>query len=247
MNTPLAAFVTALSVGASAAIVLVLWLGATRAARRAGLPGERRTRLTLAVGAVLAAWLGLALWLGAAGVFHGDPTQPYPTIALGILLPIAIGYASFRSLPVVRDLLDATPPQHLVGVQLYRAAGAVFLLLYALGQVPGEFAIPAGAGDVLIGLTAPLLASRLAAEPERWWGPALLWNAIGVADLVVAVGTGFLTSPGPFHLLAREAPNTLVSAFPLVLIPTLLVPASILLHLASIRSLLRRQPAPRAA
>jgi hypothetical protein len=58
-----------------------------------------------------------------------------------------------------------------------------------------------------------------------------------MADLAVAVTTGFLTSPSPVQLLALDRPNTLVTAFPLVLIPVFLVPLSVLLHLASLRKL----------
>jgi hypothetical protein len=63
------------------------------------------------------------------------------------------------------------------------------------------------------------------------------WNLLGIADLVVAVATGFLTSPSPVQLLALDRPNELISAFPLVMIPVFLVPLSVLLHLASFEKL----------
>jgi hypothetical protein len=63
------------------------------------------------------------------------------------------------------------------------------------------------------------------------------WNLLGIADLVVAMATGFLTSPSPVQLLALDRPNELISAFPLVMIPVFLVPLSLLLHLASLEKL----------
>jgi hypothetical protein len=66
----------------------------------------------------------------------------------------------------------------------------------------------------------------------------------------VAVTTGFLTSPSAVQRFALEAPNDLISAFPLVLVPTFLVPISIVLHVASLkklheeRSLAAVQPIP---
>ena len=45
------------------------------------------------------------------------------------------------------------------------------------------------------------------------------WNLFGIADLVVAVTAGFLTSPSAFQLLAFDLPNELISQFPLVLVP----------------------------
>ena len=60
---------------------------------------------------------------------------------------------------------------------------------------------------------------------------------LGIADLVVAVTTSFLTSPSPLQLLALDRPNELIAAFPLALIPVFLVPLSVLLHLASLHNL----------
>jgi hypothetical protein len=68
---------------------------------------------------------------------------------------------------------------------------------------------------------------------------ALVWNMFGIADLVVAVGLGFLTSPSPFQMFAFAARNELVTAFPLVLVPSYLVPLSILLHVISLMKLRR--------
>jgi hypothetical protein len=41
---------------------------------------------------------------------------------------------------------------------------------------------------------------------------------------------GLLTSPGRLHLFALDAPNQLVSAYPLVMIPTFGVPLALILH-----------------
>jgi hypothetical protein len=57
--------------------------------------------------------------------------------------------------------------------------------------------------------------------------------------LVVALGTGFLTSPGPFQLLAFNHPNLFVSRYPLVMIPAFMVPLSLILHGISLWKLRR--------
>jgi cytochrome bd-type quinol oxidase subunit 2 len=67
----------------------------------------------------------------------------------------------------------------------------------------------------------------------------LRWNLLGIADLVVAVSTGFLTAPSPFQMFAFDRPNQLITMFPLVLIPTFLVPLAILLHFVSLIQLRR--------
>src|SRR5271170_7190039 len=87
------------------------------------------------------------------------------------------------------------------------------------------------------GLLAPVvgIASMRGSRSSSGW--LLAWNLFGIADLVVAVATGFLTSPSPLQLLALDRPNELISSFPLVMIPVFLVPLSVLLHLASLKKL----------
>jgi hypothetical protein len=52
--------------------------------------------------------------------------------------------------------------------------------------------------------------------------------------MTVAVTTGFLTSPSAFQAFSIDAPNELISAYPLVLVPVFAVPLSVLLHVASL-------------
>jgi hypothetical protein len=52
----------------------------------------------------------------------------------------------------------------------------------------------------------------------------------GIADLVVAVTMGGMTSPGRVHILALDAPNLLISSYPLVMVPTFAVPLALMLH-----------------
>ncbi|MEP6902152.1 MAG: hypothetical protein ABJA66_10410 [Actinomycetota bacterium] len=65
----------------------------------------------------------------------------------------------------------------------------------------------------------------------------IAWNVFGILDLIVAVGCGFLSSPSPFQMLATENPNRLITVLPLVLVPVLAVPLSILLHIVSLKQL----------
>jgi hypothetical protein len=66
-------------------------------------------------------------------------------------------------------------------------------------------------------------------------------TGLGIVDLVIAVGTGFLTAPSRYQILSREAPDVIIGTFPLVMIPIYLVPLSILLHLASLFKLKLRR------
>jgi hypothetical protein len=66
------------------------------------------------------------------------------------------------------QLIDAVPQSWLVGLQFYRVLGAIFLVMYAQGRMPAAFALPAGAGDVAIGLLSPS-PTRAVSPGESLW------------------------------------------------------------------------------
>jgi hypothetical protein len=205
--------------------------------QRSEMDEAQKKRFSVSSGAFLLGWLLLSLVLGNNGVFQASHSTLFPVIALGIAVPILVGVLLLRHSPTLNRAIELVPIHWLVGVQLYRAFGVVFLALYAIGKLPAEFAIPAGVGDVLVGVTAPI-AGYLFLKGYRWSCLAVLsWNIVGITDLVIAVTFGFLSSPGPFQALAIDAPNELITAFPLVLVPVFAVPLSILLHLATLKRL----------
>jgi hypothetical protein len=158
-----------------------------------------------------------------------------PTIQYGILIPILIGGLLIWRSPRLARIIDAVPQHWLIGVQLYRALGVIFLILYGTGKLPGAFAWPAGLGDTLVGILAPVVAVAYARAPHKNADLVSAWNLFGLADLVVAVAAGFLTSPSPFQLFSFDLPNELVCR----LVHVFLVPVSVLLHLASLTKLRR--------
>jgi hypothetical protein len=214
--------------GVLAAIVF----GLRTVGARNRLPANGFEFLSWSVSGTLAVWLAIALWLTWAGVFHGFSNR-IPTIQFALLAPILVGWWFLQSRPG-RQLLSIVPPEWIMGIQVFRVEGAVFLMLLAAHRLPGEFAWPAGVGDVLIGLFAPLVALRYARRRGASIGLAVAWNVLGLVDLIEAVGLGFLTSPSPMQLLAFDTPNELITMFPLALVPAYLVPLSVILHMASL-------------
>src|SRR5436309_11246938 len=187
-------------------------------AHRSTLETEARKRFAIASGVYLLGWLVLAFVLGSAGVFQATPSRAFSPVAVGIAVTVLTGMFLLSRSSALNAVIAAIPLPWLVGVQLYRVLGLNFLVLYALGRLPGEFAIPAGAGDVVVGLAAPVVG-YLFYKGYRWSCLAVLgWNIVGILDLVVAVSTGFLTSPGPIHMLSFTTSNALISSFPLLLL-----------------------------
>jgi hypothetical protein len=202
-----------------------------RTLTHSALPGA-----LLPAAALLLTWFLAAFSLARAGFFAGT-SSGVPTIQYGLLIPIVVGIALFRWWPALRQLVEATPQSWIVSVQIYRLLGIIFLVNYAQGRMPGAFALPAGIGDAIVGSLAPIVALAYARGWRGSRGLVRAWNLFGIADLVVAVTTGLLSSPSQLQMMAFDRPNVLISAFPLALIPVFLVPLAFLTHLASLKKL----------
>ena len=221
-------------------IAFLLLFGVHRALLGLGRAKADRVRTVSIFGIVLFAWLVLALFLGRQGIFRSALNQQVPYIALAIGIPILVGALFIRGSKQIRGIVAAVAQSQLVAFQFYRVLGVTFLVLYATGQLPGIFALPAGCGDVMIGLTALMVGARAARSDNDQL--VTLWNWLGISDLVIAVATGFLSAPSRFQIFSLDAPNVLIGSFPLVMIPIFAVPLSIVLHLASLSKISAAHP-----
>jgi hypothetical protein len=234
MNGPVPNYLLPYVLSGTLAVVAAVLFGLSKALKLAGWPARDR-RPAVWIGAVLlVTWFFAALLSSWLGLYRG---AQMPTIQYGVLIPIIVGVALFLRWRAFKRVIEAVPQAWIVGVQVYRALGLIFLVLYASGRLPGVFAWPAGVGDILVGLLAPAIGIAYAHRSSNATGWLRAWNLFGIADLIVALATGFLTSPSRLQMFALGAPNELISAFPLAMIPVFLVPLPILLHFASLEKL----------
>jgi hypothetical protein len=158
---------------------------------------------------------------------------PLP-IPIGVTAPIIAFLITFRFSPSFRDFVLSFDLRVATVIQAWRFAGLGFLALYAHGVLPGLFAWPAGVGDIAIGVTAIWMLSALIRQPNFATSRVfVIWNLLGILDLVVAVGTGAFTSALALRFTGQVT-TTPMAQLPLVLIPAYLVPLFIMLHLAAL-------------
>jgi hypothetical protein len=216
-------------------IALGLWLGLAAANLT---PGQRRaTWLAIVVPVTL--WATVAWTAAINGVFRTG-FSPLPLLPAAIFLPVIVGVPPLLLSKRVGQVLDAMSETWLIALQIYRILGVQWLAYWMRGLLPTIFALPAGAGDVLTGLFALPAAIAVAAGTARGRRTAITWNIFGLADFAVAITLGMITSPGQFQLIVSSVSGVGVDAFPNVLTPAFVVPSSVLLHVLSIRQLLRR-------
>jgi hypothetical protein len=146
--------------------------------------------------------------------------------------------SSFRQFVLSLDL------RFIAGMQAWRWAGLGFLSLYAYKVLPAVFALPAGLGDMAIGVAAPWIILALVRQPGfAASGTFIRWNILGILDLLIAVSIGAISA-----LFSTGAPGEIstlpMATLPLLLIPAYLVPLFLMLHVAALmqsRQLIRNR------
>jgi hypothetical protein len=219
-------------IGTTATICVMLWRGALGA----GLGGGTATRVAAAVAICWGAWVLVNVLLAHADVYRFEPTRPVPLLPVALTGALAAALL-FTRVPVVSRIL-AQPDAlwRLTVPQVFRVVGVTFLVVMALNQLPAVFALPAGLGDIAIGVEAVFVAGGLRRGVA---GRRAVWfNILGLVDLVVAVAIGFAAAPAAVRLLLVSPSTEAISLLPLALIPATVVPLAMALHLVSLRKLM---------
>jgi hypothetical protein len=225
----LAVIIVTLTASVILAIFVVLWRARTTVAQ---------SGVAVVSAVVLAGWaLGTGI-LARRGFFVPPDLDSPPPVGIALGLALALLTVCLLLFPSLRALL--TNQRHLILLNLWRLVGAVFLVLMINGQMPALWALPAGIGDVVVGVAAPWIARHLDTPVGR--RRAIIFTLFGMADLVVAVGLGVMTSPGPAQVFRTTPTSELASRFPLALVPTFLVPLAFILHVISLWQMLGDAP-----
>ena len=194
-------------------------------------PVDYENLLTAPVLCFLASWFLAIVYLGNAGAFQPEPGEPAISILAAVILPPIAFLLSYFALPRLRVWVSRLDLVLITMLQSWRIAGALFLPLWVYGLLPGAFAIPAGFGDIAVGVAAPFVALAVMRKSPAWKVSSYGLIAAGLFDFAIAVGTGVLTDESGYLLTAGAPTSELVNILPLSLIPTFLVPCFIILHL----------------
>jgi hypothetical protein len=136
-------------------------------------------------------------------------------------------------------LAAGLPASVFIGLESFRIVVELFLhQLWLDGLVPKMMTFEGANFDIVIGASAPIVAWLLATRRIAH-RVALVWSVIGILMLLNVIVRSVLTTPGPTHLITSDLANRAITLFPYTFIPAFLAPLAMLLHVLSIRSLLR--------
>jgi hypothetical protein len=202
-------------------------------AQRTSLSPKAKTIVPFVVAVFLASWLAIAILVGDGANFPIPLESRRAVSGLVALIPFLIAVIALFASKNLRAINTTTPNAWLIGIQTYRVAGIMFVYPFLThGILPAAFAYPAGIGDALTGIFAPIVAVMVAQNRPHALKWAVAWNLFGTLDLIVAPATALLFQ-------AR-----VLNIYPLALVPLFLgPPLGILTHVLSLRNLAVTRPA----
>lgn len=113
------------------------------------------------------------------------------------------------------------------------------LLWFALlaGKLPVQMSFEGGNIDVLTGILALPAAYILAARKSYSFGAGIAFNITGLLLLLNILIIAALSMPTPIRYFMNEPSNEIVSQFPYILLPGILVPIAYGLNILSLRQI----------
>lgn len=188
------------------------------------------------IAVVLIAWLILLGVLSIRG-FFADFSRLPPRLALALLAPLPAVLLFLRS-RAGKQLLQHIQPHWLIYLQSFRIL--VEIGLWALvrnGSLPVQMSFEGRNFDIISGLLAFPVAYYCFVKKS--WPPviALLYNITGLILLINIVSISALSMPGPLRAFHNQPDSSLLTRFPLIYLPGLLVPLAYTLHILSLRQL----------
>lgn len=194
-----------------------------------GLWRRRRSatdaRVAIAAAAVLVIWAAAVGVLAYQGAFRAAPGDVPPAIGVALAFALAVFVSALLASASLRRLVGSQAD--LTRLHVWRLIGLVFVLLSVWHRLPALFALPAGLGDAAIGATAPWMARHAETLPARRF---VVWHALGLADLIMAVALGVTTNTGVTQIFHTVPTSEAMTLFPLALVPAFLVPLAATLH-----------------
>ena len=190
----------------------------------------RRTAVLRTAGLLL---LGI---LSVRGFFTNFSQLP-PRLSFALLIPLPLVLLFTRS-RAGKQFLHYIQPQWLIYLQSFRILVEIAIwLLVRNGSLPVQMSFEGRNFDMLTGLLA--FPVGYYCFVKKSWPPAAarLYNIAGLVLLLNIVAISTLSMPTPLRVFHNQPDSSLLTMFPFIYLPGLLVPLAYTLHILSHRQL----------
>jgi len=215
-------------------VIVVIGRGLILVLRKSDPAMQRRILVRISVVTVL--WVIVISFLSIIGFFSQFNSLP-PRLPLVIILPLpAVFMFAFSK---TGTMLLRTIPQHrLVFMQSFRIFVELLLWLgFLRNMLPVQMTFEGGNLDIITGILSVPVGFAILRQKNYSTKLTVLFNIIGLVLLLNILVIAMLSMPTPLRHFMNEPANTLVTIFPFILLPGVLVPVAYSLHILSLRKL----------
>jgi hypothetical protein len=206
--------------------------------RKSTLETTRRSAIYIVVGLLF--WLVIQAILALKNTYNKNLDSIPPKIFLVGILPTFFFLVAIFLSKGGKRFVDSLPLYSLTFLHSVRIPVEIVLYwLFLEKTIPELMTFQGRNFDIIAGLTAPFVAYFGFVKKIIPTKILLLWNIICLVLLLNIVVNAFLSAPSPMQRFAFEQPNVAILNFPIIWLPTFIVPIVLFSHLVAFRQLLK--------
>lgn len=197
-----------------------------------------KTEMAIITIILLSSWAVLQSILAYIGFYNDFVFLPPKLAAFGVIPGIIFIIILFL-IQSSRNIITSFSLETLTWIHFVRLPveiGLYYLCVYKL--VSPIMTFEGRNFDIIMGITAPLIAYYGVQKQKLNTKIILAWNILGLILLINVVSHAILSMPYSFQIFSPEQPNIAVFYFPYVLLPTIIVPTVFFSHIAGIYKLI---------
>lgn len=205
---------------------------------KSNLPPEKKKSFGQWFYVIVGVWITLISVLSLTGFLSSFDNLP-PRITIVLIPPmIAMLIYTIRS-GALKTVLKAIPVQWILYLQGFRVIVELMLWYqYELGLTPVQMTFEGRNMDIIAGITGPVVGFIYARKGVSMRKLVIAWNFIGLGLLFNILIVAILSFPTKLRYFMNEPANYIVTEFPFVWLPGILVAIAYTMHFFSLKQVL---------
>lgn len=189
---------------------------------------------------IVGIWIALISLLAISGFLNDFDRFP-PRITITLIPPMILMLIFTIRSQSLKAILTAIPVQWLLYLQSFRVIVELMLWYqYELGVTPVQMTFEGRNLDIIAGITGPVVGYLYARKGDGMKKLVIIWNFIGLGLLLNILVVALLSFPTKFRYFMNEPANYIITEFPFVWLPGILVAVAYSLHFLSLKQVLDR-------